>query len=98
MYIRVTTLGYDPAQEEKVFQIIDDELTPQLRKLSGFVSYTGGIDRDSERALSITVWDDMEHAAGFRTALGGLVQKIEAAGVSFDPSRLYEITRQVASA
>ena len=42
-----------------------------------------------------TVWNDMDHAAGFREALGGLIQQIEDAGASFEPAQLYEITRHV---
>ncbi len=51
MHVRVTTMSYELAQEEKVFQIIDDKLIPQLRKLQGFISYTGGVDRDTERCV-----------------------------------------------
>ena len=93
MHVRVTSLSYDLVQEEKVSQIIDDQMTPKLRELPGFVSFMTGTDRNTGRGISISVWDDMEHADGFRTALGGLVQQFEAAGVSFDPPQLYELTR-----
>jgi hypothetical protein len=95
MYIRVTPLAYDPAQEEAVLQIIDQQLLPTIRQFPGFVSYTGGVDRSSGRAITVTVWQDMDHAAGFRTALGGLIQQFEAVGVRFEPAQLYELTRQV---
>lgn len=36
----------------------------------------------------------MDHAAGLRTALGGLIQQLEAIGVRFEPAQLYEITTQ----
>ena len=95
MYIRIATLTYDPAQEEKVLRIIDEVAIPAFRQLLGFVSYTGGFDRAAQRGVAVTIWDDMDHAAGFRTALGGIIQQFEAVGVRFDPAQLYELTRQV---
>ena len=95
MYIRITTLTYDPAQEAEVLRITDEVGIPTFRQLPGFVSYTGGFDRAARRGVAITVWDDMEHAASFRAALGGIIQQFEAVGVRFDPAQLYELTRQV---
>jgi hypothetical protein len=95
MYIRITTLTYDPAQEAEVFRITDEVGIPAFRQLPGFVSYTGGFDRAARRGVAVTIWDDMEHAAGFRTALGGIIQQFEAVGVRFDPPQLYELARRV---
>ena len=49
MYIRNTTFTYDPAQEEKVLRIIDDQLIPAFQQLPGFVSYASGLDRAARR-------------------------------------------------
>jgi hypothetical protein len=94
MYIRVTTLSYDIAQEEKVFRMTDEQLIPAFKRLPGFVSYVAGVDRSAQRGVSITMWDNMEHAAGLRTALGGIIQQLEAVGVRFDPGQVYELVRQ----
>ncbi|MFN8489175.1 MAG: hypothetical protein U0350_16430 [Caldilineaceae bacterium] len=95
MYIRATTLTYDPTQEDKVLQVLDEQMIPVFRQLSGFVSYTGGLDRTTGRGVAITIWDNMDHATGFRAAIGGIVQQFEAIGVHFDPPQLYELIRQV---
>jgi hypothetical protein len=95
MYMRVTPLAYDPAQEETLLQIIDQQLLPVLRQFPGFVSYTGGLDRNTGRGITVTIWQDPDHAAGFRTALGSLVQQFEAVGVRFEPAEIYELIRQV---
>lgn len=42
--------------------------------------------------ISITIWDNMEHAAGLRTALGGVIQQLEGIGVRFEPAQVYELT------
>lgn len=94
MYIRVTNFTFDLAQEEKAFRIVDEQMIPAFQQMPGFVSYTGGMDRAAQRGVSVTIWDNMEHAASFRTALGGMVQELEAAGISFDPAQVYKIERQ----
>lgn len=95
MYIRVTPLTYDLAKEDKVIQLGDEQLIPLLRQLPGFVSYTTGVDRANGRGVAISVWDNMDHAAGLRTTIGSLVQQFEAIGVHFEPAQVYEMIRQV---
>lgn len=95
MYIRNTTFSYEPANEEAVIQLSDAQLFPLLRKLPGFVSYHAGLDRSGSRGIAISVWDNMDHAAGLRAAMGGLVQQFEAIGIRFDPAQVYELIRQV---
>jgi hypothetical protein len=94
MYIRVTPFAFDLAREEKTLRIVDEQLIPAFQQMPGFVSYSGGLDRATQRGVAVTIWDNMEHAAGLRTALGGMIQEIEAAGVSFEPAQVYELTRQ----
>lgn len=95
MYIRITTATFDLAKEQELQQIIDEQMIPAMRQLPGFVGYTGGIDRASGRAVSITTWDDMDHAQGLRAALGSVVGQFEALGARFDPPQIYEVVRQV---
>ncbi|MFN8469188.1 MAG: antibiotic biosynthesis monooxygenase [Caldilineaceae bacterium] len=94
MYIRITTITYDPAQEEALLSLVEEQMIPAFKRQPGFVRYYGGVDRSTQRAVAVTVWDDMEHAAGLRTALGGLIQQLEAIGVRFEPAQLYEVTTQ----
>jgi hypothetical protein len=95
MYIRVTPYTYDPAQEEAALHLVDERVIPTFKQLPGFVSYAGGHDRATQRGVSVTTWDNMEHAASLRIALGGLIQQLEAVGIRFDPAQLYELVRQV---
>ena len=95
MFIRVTTLTYDPSQEDQVIQLGDEQLIPLLRQMSGFVSYHTGVDRAAGRGVAISVWDNLDHAAGLRTAIGGLVQEFGAIGVQFEPAQVFELVRQV---
>ena len=94
MYIRITPMAYDPAQEEALTRLVEKQVIPAFQRLPGFVSYYGGVDRSTQRGTAVTTWDNMEHAAGLRTALGGLVQQLEAVGVRFEPGQVYEITTQ----
>lgn len=94
MYVRITPIAYDPAQEEALTRLVEEQMIPAFRRLPGFVSYHGGVDRSAQRGVSVTIWDDMDHAAGLRPALGGLIQQLEAIGVRFEPAQLYEITTQ----
>ena len=95
MYIRITTVTYDVAKEQEVLQFVDEQMIPAMRQLPGFNGYTGSLDSAARRAVSITTWDDMDHAQGLRAALSGLVGQVEALGTRFDPAQIYEVVRQV---
>jgi len=70
-------------------------LIPAYRKLPGFVSFTSGLDSGSTARCVGDGWDNLEHAAGARTALGNIIQQFEAVGVRFDTGQVYELVRQV---
>ncbi len=95
MFMRTTTYTYNPAQEAELLQLNDQHLIPLLRQLPGFVSYTYGLDAATRRGVSITVWQSREAAEGFRTAMGGMVQKFQEVGLIIDPSQVYAIARHV---
>ena len=95
MYIRTTTYAYNPAQADELLQLNDEHLIPRLRQLPGFVSYAYGLDPETRRGISITVWESWEAADGFRTALGGMVQQFQAVGLVIDPSQVYKVARQI---
>ena len=95
MYVRVTVTGYDPTHETAVLDLIDESLIPALKQLPGFVSYTSGTDSEKGKAVSITVWDNMDHAAGLRAALGGMIQQFEDLNITFEPPQIYELTRHI---
>jgi hypothetical protein len=86
MYIRVTPMAYDPALEETLTRMVEEQMIPAFKRLPGFVRYYGSLDRSAQRSGAVTIWDNMDHAAGLRTALGGLIQQLEAIGVRFEPA------------
>ena len=96
MYVRVTTVTFDPARKAQVLQLIDDSMIPAIKQMPGFVSYTGATNDEEGKGVAISVWNDLEHAAALRDALGGLIQEFEARGVGFEPAQLFEIDRHVA--
>lgn len=95
MYIRTTTYTYDPAREDALRQLNDEHLIPLLGQLPGFVSYTYGLDAATRRGISITTWESRESAEGFRTAMGGMVQRFQAVGLQIDPSQVYAVIRRI---
>jgi hypothetical protein len=66
---------------------IQEKLTPAIRKLPGLIDYYAGIDRAANIAMSVSVWDTAEHAAGLeKIAAGSKARKAMAdAGVEWDP-------------
>ena len=94
MYIRITTISYDPAKEQELLRFTDEQFIPALRQFPGFQSYTSGLDRAAARGVSVSVWDNMEHAQSIRTALGDIIGQLEALSVHFDPAQIYEVVAQ----
>ena len=45
MYIRITTISYDPAKEQELLRFTAEQFIPALRQIPGFQSYTSGLDR-----------------------------------------------------
>ena len=63
--------------------------------MPGFVSIAVGLNRAAMRGVSVMIWDNLEHATGARTALGGHVQQLEAGGVRFEPGQVYGLVQQL---
>jgi hypothetical protein len=95
MYVRVTTGGFDPAKEEELQQLTDEKFIPLIQQLPGFHRYLSGIDRAAGRFVSITVWDSLEQAQAFPTAIAGLLGEFTAASLRPEPTQLFEVTREV---
>jgi len=95
VFIRTTTYSYNPLQEDELLLLNDEHLIPLLRQLPGFVSYSYGLDPATRRGISITAWESRDTAEGFRTAMGGMVQRFQAVGLEIDPSQVYELVRQI---
>ena len=55
MYIRITTITYDPAKEQELLRFTAEEFIPALRQIPGFQSYTSGLDRSVGRGVSVSI-------------------------------------------
>jgi hypothetical protein len=89
MYVRVTRGRSDPANEEQLTRMVEEQLIPAVKRLPGFQSYTGGFDRTTGNLIAISVWETAEQAE----AIGGLRGQFQSL-VQFDPADVYEITAQ----
>lgn len=63
MLARLHTLEATSEQYEAGFKIVKDDLLPWARESSGFCGAIGFVDRDSGKALLITLWSDEETRA-----------------------------------
>jgi quinol monooxygenase YgiN len=95
MYVRISTITYDPAQEEEVLRIADEQLIPVLRRLPGFQSYTVSFDRAQRRGIAIGTWDSLEHDQLIRAATREIIAQLNTLGLEAETAQLYEIVRQV---
>jgi hypothetical protein len=95
MYVRVSPYSFDPAREQEVVRLSQEQLVPALRQLPGFRRYTGGADRTAGRGVAITEWDDLEHAQSLRDAISGLVQQMANLGLHLEAAQVYEVLIQV---
>lgn len=58
MLARLHTLEATPEQYEAGLRIVKDDLLPWARESSGFCGAIGLVDRDSGKALLLTLWTD----------------------------------------
>ena len=56
---------------------------------------TGAVDRDAGRGVTITEWDDLQHAQALRDAVGpALMQGFADAGIQVEDAQVYEVVVQ----
>jgi hypothetical protein len=91
MYTRITTGRYDAARSQEVQDLVATRVLDAARKLPGFRSYNGALDRAGNRLAAVTTWDTEEQARGFRDQLGReIMDEIRNLGVQLDESQVYE--------
>ncbi|GEM_PF-1792789 len=95
MFVRITFYRYDTAREQEAVQLTEQQLIPAFRQLPGFRRYTGALDHQAGRGVSLTEWDDLQHAQGLREGIGpALMQAIADAGVQLEAPQFYEVVAQ----
>jgi hypothetical protein len=103
MYARLTPYRVDPARVEEVTRFTQDEVTrftqdeviPAVRRLPGFRQYLSFGDRTTGRGYAITVWDTAEQADGLRSAIDGLLPRLNALGLRLEPAEVHEVAVHV---
>ena len=93
MYMRITRGRIDPAQYDEVMAFSED-LVAALRRQPGFQSYYGAGDRTSGAAVAISLWDTKEHAQLDRAALGDVIPRMQALGLQFESTEVFEVAAQ----
>lgn len=90
MYVRVTPLTFDATRKQELQRFGEERIIPLTRQLPGFRRYTLALDEASSRGVTLTEWDDLQQAQGYRTAVTSLLQEIAALGVTLETSQVYE--------
>jgi hypothetical protein len=92
-YMRVTRSRWAVTKfdSEETKQLVPD-LTSAIRRQPGNQSFTGGMDRASGQAITVSTWDTEEHARFSPDALGDIPSRIQALGVQVEPPEIFEVT------
>ncbi len=89
MFLRCTRAQFDPAKADTVLAIASD-LKATLDRLPGIQHSHGAVDREAGKTITITIFDTREHAQFSREALGDLIPRFQAAGMTLDAPEIYE--------
>lgn len=90
MYLRVTRGRFDPARYDESVAL-SQEVADAIARLPGLASYRGGGDRATGAIVAVSTWDTEEHARFAREALGGVLDRLLAAGAELEPPEVYEV-------
>ena len=56
MHARVNTMQYQPGKVDEVFQIFRESILPETRRQAGFQGVTVLLDRGTDKAVVISLW------------------------------------------
>jgi hypothetical protein len=90
---RLHTLDATPEQYEAGWQLVRNDLLPWARESTGFCGAIGLVDRESGKALLLTLWTDEETRAESATAadrLSGLAAA--ASGATRESIENFDVT------
>jgi hypothetical protein len=90
MYLRVTRGHFDPARYDESVTI-SQEIADAIARMPGLVSYRGGGDRATGAIVAVSTWDTEEHARFSREALGGVLDRLLAAGAHLEAEEFYDV-------
>ena len=90
MYLRLTRSRFDPAIYDQVAPLAR-EVHAAIDRLPGLLHHHLGVDRTAGTSATVTVWDTEEHARYARETLGEAIGRLQALGLQFHPSEIFEI-------
>lgn len=95
MYTRITTGRYDTSREQAVQQLVAKAVLDAARKMAGFKSYNGALDRKAGKLVAVSTWETEEQARTFRDKLSqDIMKQIQEQGVQLDEAQVYETVVQ----
>ena len=94
-YVRITRMRMDLARFNEAaeeLQRLAAEVASATRQLPGCQSYIGGSDFARGRAVSISMFDTLEHAQVSREVLGAAITRLQELGLQLEDPEIYEVT------
>jgi hypothetical protein len=95
MYVRITRGRFNPATEDDVQRIVEEQVIPALQGLPGFQRYIGMANRSAGTICAVSFWDSDANANFGRDVLMDAVPALMQIGVSLEPAEVYEVTLDV---
>lgn len=89
MYVRIARGRFDPARVEEILSVTD-EAANAFKRLPGFVSYQGGVDRKAGTLVAISTWKDAGSANFSREQLGDVLSRVVAVA-QLEAPEIYEV-------
>jgi quinol monooxygenase YgiN len=89
-YLRLTRGRFEPATAHELAGLAQ-ALLAAMRRLPGYRSFRGAVDRAAGTLVVVSTWDSAEHARFSREALGDAAARGQALGVRLEPPEIYEV-------
>jgi hypothetical protein len=93
--VRISKGRFAPAQYDVIHQLAEasaTSLVPAIKRLSGLLYYSAGVDPITNTFVNISIWTDLAAAQQMSTLPEMLAQRpiLEQAGLQFDAIANYE--------
>jgi hypothetical protein len=95
VYVRITRGRFDPATEEEVQRVAENQIASVFQRQPGFQRYIGGFNRSDGKLTVVSFWDTEEHAHFSRDILRDAIAILTAIGVTLEPAEVYEATVEI---
>lgn len=97
MYARVVTAQYQPGKLDEGIQLYRESILPETRQQRGFKGTIGLVDRSTDKAISITLWQTEADAQASGTSgdyLQAQLAKIASLVATAPDTETYEVVVQ----